>query len=274
LKYSPKKLKIMALNLSKNDGNTSQGNGGEKKLNLNLEKKEIQSADDVKPVQQPEDTSDVKSKNSRFLAIFLILLLFGAGIFVYQSFFSEKTVAESDNSIVDSSSNAQSVSNEPDSNKQESNQAQSSNIAATQPDSSNKENSVEASKENLSGSETSKTALVNLISKNEAQVASFSAGSVDVSGQDQQKINLIVAYLNEKKSNRVTILGFSSSEGDLNQNQSLSQNRAKSFKSILVSLGVDPQKINVKGMGIENPIADNSTIEGRQKNRRVEFVLE
>jgi hypothetical protein len=43
------------------------------------------------------------------------------------------------------------------------------------------------------------------------------------------------------------------------------------FKSWLVKQGIDSMRISAKGYGPENPIADNATLEGRQKNRRIEF---
>jgi OOP family OmpA-OmpF porin len=45
------------------------------------------------------------------------------------------------------------------------------------------------------------------------------------------------------------------------------------MKNILIDMGWNADKIKVIGKGEENPIADNSTLEGRAKNRRVEFEV-
>ena len=65
--------------------------------------------------------------------------------------------------------------------------------------------------------------------------------------------------------------GFASSEGTAAHNMRLSRDRANSVKTYLVNSGVSAKKLKVKAYGETHPIADNSTEEGRIKNRRVEF---
>ncbi|WP_419699828.1 OmpA family protein [Mucilaginibacter sp. NFX135] len=69
----------------------------------------------------------------------------------------------------------------------------------------------------------------------------------------------------------VEVDGYASSEGTAAHNLSLSKDRANSVKTYLVNSGVDAKKVKVKGYGETNPIADNSTEEGRVLNRRVQF---
>ena len=69
----------------------------------------------------------------------------------------------------------------------------------------------------------------------------------------------------------VEVAGYASSEGTAAHNMSLSRDRANSVKTYLVNSGVAASKIKVKGYGETNPIADNSTEEGRVLNRRVSF---
>jgi len=66
--------------------------------------------------------------------------------------------------------------------------------------------------------------------------------------------------------------GFASSEGTAAHNMRLSRDRANSVKTYLVNSGVAAKKLKVKAYGETHPIADNSTEEGRIKNRRVEFM--
>ncbi len=69
----------------------------------------------------------------------------------------------------------------------------------------------------------------------------------------------------------VEIGGYASSEGTAAHNLQLSKDRANSVKTYLVNSGVAASKLRVKGYGETNPIADNSTEEGRVLNRRVSF---
>jgi OOP family OmpA-OmpF porin len=68
-----------------------------------------------------------------------------------------------------------------------------------------------------------------------------------------------------------TLAGYASSEGTAAHNMRLSKDRANSVKTYLVNSGVDAKRLKVKAFGETNPVADNSTEEGRVQNRRVEF---
>ena len=65
--------------------------------------------------------------------------------------------------------------------------------------------------------------------------------------------------------------GYASKEGTYQHNLVLSQDRANSVRLYLVNSGVPGQNLAAKGYGIKNPIADNSTEDGRVLNRRVEI---
>jgi OOP family OmpA-OmpF porin len=56
-------------------------------------------------------------------------------------------------------------------------------------------------------------------------------------------------------------------------NLRLSKDRAESVKAYLVSQGVNPSRVEATGYGESQPISTNTTAEGRQENRRVEFTL-
>jgi general secretion pathway protein A len=71
----------------------------------------------------------------------------------------------------------------------------------------------------------------------------------------------------------ITLTGYTDSQGDKLYNVMLSAERANRVKAYLVQNGVPDSKINVHGMGPENPIESNATLEGRKKNRRVEIEL-
>ena len=72
---------------------------------------------------------------------------------------------------------------------------------------------------------------------------------------------------------KLTIEGHTNNTGDAAANQTLSEHRAASVKSTLVSTyGIDASRLATKGFGASKPAASNDTAEGRQQNRRVELV--
>jgi OOP family OmpA-OmpF porin len=72
---------------------------------------------------------------------------------------------------------------------------------------------------------------------------------------------------------KIAIEGHASSEGDAARNVKLSDERAKAVMTYLVGKGVEAGRLTAKGFGAKKPIADNATEEGKEKNRRVEFVI-
>jgi OOP family OmpA-OmpF porin len=79
--------------------------------------------------------------------------------------------------------------------------------------------------------------------------------------------------LNTYPSISLEISGHTSSEGDAGVNQRLSQERADAVKQWLVDNGVPPERLKTRGAGPDEPIADNKTAAGREKNRRIEFKV-
>jgi len=67
--------------------------------------------------------------------------------------------------------------------------------------------------------------------------------------------------------------GHTDSTGSPDRNQRLSEDRARAVRDFLVSRGVPADRIEAQGMGSTQPVADNSTPEGRANNRRVEIVI-
>jgi outer membrane protein OmpA-like peptidoglycan-associated protein len=77
----------------------------------------------------------------------------------------------------------------------------------------------------------------------------------------------------EYQALKVTISGHTDDAGDKNKNIELSKARADSVKEYLVGKGVAAERIETRGAGPNEPIDDNKTPAGRQKNRRIEFAL-
>ncbi len=101
----------------------------------------------------------------------------------------------------------------------------------------------------------------------------FGSGSSKLS--DQSK-DILVKALNTMKAYpemNVEIHGFTDNTGRRQSNVRLSEARAASVKAYLVSQGVAAGRVTARGFGPEKPIAPNSSKEGRQQNRRIEFMV-
>jgi outer membrane protein OmpA-like peptidoglycan-associated protein len=72
---------------------------------------------------------------------------------------------------------------------------------------------------------------------------------------------------------RVQVIGHTDSDGAASYNQRLSERRANSVASVLLSGGVQSSRINAFGRGEEQPVASNLTPTGKAQNRRVEIVI-
>lgn len=83
----------------------------------------------------------------------------------------------------------------------------------------------------------------------------------------------VVTLMNEYPSMEIAINGHTDSRGDGSYNQKLSENRTKSVYEYLIEQGIDASRMEYIGYGETKPIADNKYADGRQLNRRVEFVV-
>lgn len=87
------------------------------------------------------------------------------------------------------------------------------------------------------------------------------------------ELKAVYSYLEEHPGLRITIHGHTDSIGTDNYNELLSGKRCMGVSDYLLQLGLAEERINWEGHGGKKPIADNSTDQGRKKNRRVEFVI-
>jgi outer membrane protein OmpA-like peptidoglycan-associated protein len=123
-------------------------------------------------------------------------------------------------------------------------------------------------------------ALAKLAAKEEERGTIITlSGSVLFRSNDSALLPASLARLDQvaealvAKGNRVTVEGYTDSRGSQSTNMNLSQRRADSVRSYLVTRGFPMEKIEARGMGPDRPIADNASAEGRANNRRVEIVI-
>jgi outer membrane protein OmpA-like peptidoglycan-associated protein len=101
----------------------------------------------------------------------------------------------------------------------------------------------------------------------------FATNSTQVSAQSQNDLLIVAQSLNNYPNSTVNVIGHTDNVGSAAFNQDLSERRAMSVASVLRSGGVSPARIRAIGAGLNQPIASNSTAQGRQLNRRVEIVI-
>ncbi len=102
---------------------------------------------------------------------------------------------------------------------------------------------------------------------------SFEPLSNKIAQQSKLKIEQFARFLKENPLYNVMIVGHTDSIGTAQENLKLSSERAANVKSSLLKFGIDETRLNSIGAGETQPVADNSTPEGRFKNRRTEIQL-
>lgn len=91
--------------------------------------------------------------------------------------------------------------------------------------------------------------------------------------QSYKELLNLIELLKEYPKMKIEIQGHTDNQGSASYNQRLSEQRAKAVVDYLISHGIEAKRLGYKGYGKENPIADNSTEEGRATNRRVAFKI-
>jgi OOP family OmpA-OmpF porin len=97
----------------------------------------------------------------------------------------------------------------------------------------------------------------------------FDNNSAELRPESHDYLDQVATRLNELPSITGVIEGHTDSNGSADYNQDLSERRAKSVRDYLVSKGVAASRFTAEGLGELQPVADNTTAEGRAQNRRV-----
>ena len=101
----------------------------------------------------------------------------------------------------------------------------------------------------------------------------FKTDSADINSSFYSVLNSVAKVLNKYSNSTVLVSGHTDSTGSAAYNLDLSKSRAQSVASYLEGQGVKASRFEVLGMGSSNPIASNSSAEGRSQNRRVEIKI-
>jgi outer membrane protein OmpA-like peptidoglycan-associated protein len=128
-------------------------------------------------------------------------------------------------------------------------------------------------RQKLRGSGVSVTRVGNQINLNMPGNITFATGSPNINADFYHVLNAVAIVLKEYSKTTVDVIGHTDSVGSAAYNQRLSEHRARSVAEYLSSQGILPARLLVAGRGETQPIASNSTPEGRARNRRVTIQI-
>jgi len=101
----------------------------------------------------------------------------------------------------------------------------------------------------------------------------FETNKFQLDPKSQAELDKIVQLLNDNPTLKIEISGYTDNVGKPSDNLSLSNNRAKSVVTYLIGKGIAAQRVAAKGYGETKPVADNTTEDGKAKNRRTELKV-
>lgn len=102
----------------------------------------------------------------------------------------------------------------------------------------------------------------------------FEFDSSDLKVGVTSNLGKLVTFLKEYPTRNAAIEGHTDNVGSADYNRGLSQRRAESVRSYLVQQGIGAQRLSATGLGQSQPLASNDSDSGRQRNRRVEIIID
>ena len=100
----------------------------------------------------------------------------------------------------------------------------------------------------------------------------FDIDKATIKPESMGTLNMIVQVLKDNPDIKFEVDGHTDNSGTAAHNLTLSQQRADAVKDQLVKMSIDASRLTTKGFGDSKPISDNTSLEGKANNRRVEFV--
>ncbi len=101
----------------------------------------------------------------------------------------------------------------------------------------------------------------------------FATNSAEINSSFYPVLDSVALVLKEFDDSNVDVAGFTDSIGSFELNQKLSENRASSVTTQLISQGINQSRIAARGLGERYPVASNDIEAGRSQNRRVEISI-
>ncbi len=101
----------------------------------------------------------------------------------------------------------------------------------------------------------------------------FDTAKYNINAASQETLNKLIGVFKEYPDTNVLVVGHTDSAGADAYNMTLSKNRANAVTNYLIQNGINNSRLTTNWYGEQQPIADNSTAEGRAKNRRVNIAI-
>ena len=101
----------------------------------------------------------------------------------------------------------------------------------------------------------------------------FDTAKFNINSKSQETLNKLSGVFKEYPDTNILVVGHTDSVGSDENNMTLSKNRANSVTDYMVGQGLNRSRFTTNWFGEEKPMYDNSTVEGRSKNRRVNVAI-
>jgi len=101
----------------------------------------------------------------------------------------------------------------------------------------------------------------------------FDLGQARLKPGGRRALTSLARFMSQHAERKIVIEGFTDNSGSPQANQRLSERRAAAVREALVREGIEPARIEARGLGAAYPVASNDNTGGRQLNRRVEILL-
>jgi outer membrane protein OmpA-like peptidoglycan-associated protein len=101
----------------------------------------------------------------------------------------------------------------------------------------------------------------------------FDPNQYEIKPESGTELNAVVQLMKENPGLHIQINGHTDNSGNAADNKTLSENRARAVTNYLVAKGIAQARLSFKGFGDTKPVADNTSPEGRAKNRRTELSV-
>ncbi len=105
------------------------------------------------------------------------------------------------------------------------------------------------------------------------KMVNFDFNKSDLTAFSKSNLDKLAEVLVKNPDTNINVYGYTDSKGSDEYNQKLSERRANSVITYLVTKGIAQTRLFAMGMGEKDPVGDNATDEGRAQNRRVEFAI-
>lgn len=105
------------------------------------------------------------------------------------------------------------------------------------------------------------------------QSIQFRKSSTEIRESSYPALDRLVEFAYDCRDANIAIIGHTDSTGPESWNQQVSRARAQAVADLIVSNGIASERLIVEGLGSQQPLGDNATVVGRERNRRIEFEL-